>query len=102
MRSRRIVIPMRSLVAQRSAKGVVNGNRRANRKPPNALARGGEDGVRDRQGDRREGRLTQSRWRISAWDEMHLDGWHLVQPQLRVIVKVALLDRPIREGDLAT
>ena len=63
----------------------------AYRQLANALAAGGEDGVRDRGSRRRHSRLTDARRMLDAGYDVNFDGWRFVDAQNLIVLKIALL-----------
>ena len=63
----------------------------AYRQLANALAAGGEDGVRDRGSRRRHSRLTDARRMLDAGYDVNFDGWRFVDAQHLIVMKIALL-----------
>src|SRR5882672_4911196 len=71
------------------------------RQAAQTLSRECEHGVGDRRCDRRRARLAHTPGRLIAGNDLDLDCRALVDAQRRVVVKVALLNPTLVDGDLA-
>src|SRR6266849_1554550 len=71
------------------------------RQPPQALSRGGEDGVCNRWSHRRHAWFTNAARLLAAAHDVRLYPRHLLQPQERIVVEVGLLNASLLETQLA-